>query len=531
MSAAQWWRVLVTDPLPEEGLARLRAAADLVTDYRPLHGPALLAAIGEYDALIVRSGTAVDRLLLERGERLKIVGRAGVNVDNIDVAAATERGIMVMNTPEAVSVAAAEHTLALLLALCRRLPAADASVRRGEWRRGLFLGQQLSGLTLGLVGFGRVGRLVAERARAFGLNVLAFDPYVDDDLARRADVTLVTLDELLARADIVSVHAAVRDAAAPLLGAVELSQLRPGALLVNTARGALVDEAALLQALTSGRLGGAALDVFAAEPPGRSPLFDLPNVVVSPHLGASTLEAQRAVAVQIAEQVSEALRGQNYRNVVNLPFMAGPDFRLARPYLELAEKLGALQAQLADGPITRVEVETRGEGLAELIKPIAVALLTGLLRRTLTEPVNYVNAPALAAEHGLAITQARGLPLVDYPNLLSCRVTWDSGQRLAAGTLFGGSDARLVQMDGTRLDARPEGHALVMTSRDVPGVIGSVGTLLAQFAVNVAEWRLGRDAPGGTALSFINLDDAPPAAALDAIQALPQVIHARAIRL
>jgi D-3-phosphoglycerate dehydrogenase len=253
--------------------------------------------------------------------------------------------------------------------------------------------------------------------------------------------------------------------------------------------------------------------------------------VVAPHLSSSTVEAQRDVAVQIAQQVLDALRGHNYRNVVNLPFIAGPDFRLVRPYLELAEKLGALQNQLATGPITTVEVEVKGEGMAELVRPIAVALLTGLLRNSLSESVNYVNAPTLAAERGLTITQTRGMQLVDYPNLLSCRVSWAGGQRLVAGTLFGGSEARLVQVDDTRMDARPEGHALVMFSRDVPGVIGIVGTLLAQFGVNIAEWRLGRDAPGGRALSFINLDEAPPPAALASIQALPQVIEVRVIRL
>jgi len=529
------FRILVTDPLPDEGLALLRAAADAQTDYRPelgtRNGDELLTAAADYDALIVRSGTAVSQALIENCARLKIIGRAGVALDHIDIAAATERGIMVMNTPESAALSAAEHTLALLLALCRHLPAADASLRRGEWDRSRYWGIQLDGKTLGLIGFGRVGRLVAPRAHAFGLNVLAYDPYIDPDIARRANVTLTTLDDLLARSDIVSLHPLLAEGPRQILGAAELAQMKPGARLVNTAHGALVDEAALLAALQSGRLAGAALDVFAVEPPGRSPLFELPNVVVAPHLSSSTVEAQRDVAVQIAQQVLDALRGQNYRNVVNLPFIAGPDFRLVRPYLELAEKLGALQSQLASGPITKVEVEVKGEGMTELVRPIAVALLTGLLRDTATEPVNYVNAPALAAERGLTITQTRGMQLVDYPNLLSCRASWADGQRLIAGTLFGGSEARLVQVDDMRMDARPEGHVLVMFSRDVPGVIGLVGTLLAQFGVNIAEWRLGRDAPGGRALSFINLDEAPPPAALDSIRALAPVIAVRAIRL
>ncbi|MGQ0602825.1 MAG: phosphoglycerate dehydrogenase [Anaerolineales bacterium] len=525
------YRILATDPLPEEGLEILRAAEDAQTDAKRLQGEELLNAIGDYDALIVRSGTAVDRALIERAAKLKIIGRAGVAVDNIDIAAATERGIMVMNTPEPVSVSAAEHTLGLMLALCRHLPAAYLSMREGEWNRGRYLGAELKGKTLGLIGFGRVGKLVAERARGFGMHVLACDPYIDDAVAREAGITLATLDEVLSRSDVVSLHASLTGAKLKLLGATEFGKMKRGARFINTARGELVDEAALYEALKDGHLAGAALDVFAKEPPVNSHLLNLPNVVAVPHLGASTVEAQREVAVQIAHQVLEALHGLHFRNVVNLAFVAGPDFRLRKPYLELAEKLGALQSQLAGGPITRVEVEVKGESVVGLVKPIAVALLAGLMRQLTKEAVNYVNAPALAAERGIAITQTRGMQLVDYPNLISCRVSWEGGQRLAAGTLFGGAEGRLVQMDAVRMDAKPEGHALVMQSKDVPGVIGIVGTLLAQFGVNIAEWRLGRDAPGGTALSFINIDGAPPQSALDAIQRLPQVIDVRAIEL
>jgi D-3-phosphoglycerate dehydrogenase len=531
------YRILITDPLPDEGLALLRAAPEVRADYLPLHGDELLARIGEYDALIVRSGTAVTREVIERGARLKIIGRAGVHVGNIDIAAATERGIMVLNTPESVSVSAAEHTLALILMLCRKLSAAEASLRRGEWKRGLFLGAQLHGKTLGLIGFGKVGRLVAARALGFGMSVLTYDPYIEPEAARHAEVTLVTLDELLTRSDIVSLHCTLTDETQHLIGAGELRKMKASAFLVNIARGGLVDETALMAALEAGQIAGAALDVFETEPPLGSPLLHFGNVALTPHLGASTVEAQHEVAIQIAEQVLEALRGTSYRNIVNLPFDAGPDFRRARPYLDLAEKIGALQCQLAGARPSRIEVEVKGEGMTELVRPIAVALLTGLMRGLIgnADTVNYINAPTLAAEHGLAITQTRGMKLVDYPNLLSCRVSWGGpageGQRLVAGTLFGGSEGRLVQMDGIRMDARPEGHVLVMFSRDVPGVIGVVGTLLSQYGVNIAEWRLGRDAPGGTALSFINLDDAAPPAALAVLNALPQIIEARAIHL
>jgi D-3-phosphoglycerate dehydrogenase len=482
---------------------------------------ALLERIGDYDALIVRSGTPVDAEVLRRGRRLRVVARAGRSFDNIDVAEATALGIMVMHTPQAYAVAAAEHTLALMLALARHVPAADAAARRGAVDRGEFLGSQLAGKVLGLVGFGRVGQLVAARALAFGMRVLAYDPYMDDDEARRAGVTPATLDEVLTRADYLTLHAALTSETDHLLGADEIARLKPGARVINGARAELVDETALAEALRAGRLAGAALDVFAEG----SPLLALPNVVAAPHLGGSTLEAQQAVSVEIAQQVLEALRGVDYRNVVNLSFMTGPDFAGVRPYLELAEKLGALQRQLAGGPPRRVEVEVRGEAVERLVKPVAVALLKGLLSGGVAGEVNYINAPLLAAQQGLAVSQARGLELADYTNLVSCRVSWEGGQRLAAGTLFGGVEPRVVQLDAVRMDARPAGHALVMRSRDIPGVIGAVGTLLAQHQVNIAEWRLGRDHPGGTALSFINLDCALPPGAREALEALPQVVE------
>jgi D-3-phosphoglycerate dehydrogenase len=298
---------------------------------------------------------------------------------------------------------------------------------------------------------------------------------------------------------------------------------------VNTARGALVDEAALAQALRAGRLAGAALDVFQVEPPAGSPLLEAPNVVLAPHLGGSTRQAQRQVSLEVARRVADALAGRSFEHVVNLPFMAGPDFAALRPYLQLAERIGALLSQLAGAPLRRAEIEVRGPDVAGLLKPAATALLTGLLRGRLPPPVNFVNAPALAAEHGLVVGQARGLDDTGYTNLISCRLSWDGGQRLAAGTLFGGVESRIVQLDDFRMDARPEGHALMMRSRDVPGVIGAVGSLMRDHGVNIAEWRLGRDRPGGTALSFINLDAPIPPAGLAALRELPEVIEARTL--
>lgn len=521
------YHILVVDQILPEGLAVLRAAPDAVTDDLRLTRAELLARVPDYDALIIRSGTAIDHDLIEQSVRLKVIGRAGISLNNVDIAAATERGVMVLNTPQANSLATAEHTLALMLAVCRHLPQAEAALRQRVWERSRFLGTQLQGKTLGLVGFGRVGQLVAVRALAFGMDVLAYDPYLDLELARQLRVTVVPFGDVLARADFVSLHATLTPDTHHLIGAVELASTKPGAMLVNTAHGDLIDEHALHTALTSGHLAGAALDVFTHEPPFDSPLLQLPNVVCTPHLGASTVEAQRNVSIQVAEQVLEALRGTDYRNVVNLPFIPGPNFQQTRPYLDLAEKIGALHAQLAGGPITQVEVEVKGEGMTDWVKPVAVALLKGMLGAE----ANYINAPALAAERGLMISQTRGLPGADYKNLILCRARWNSGQRLIAGTLFGGVESRIVLLDNFRMDAKPEGTVLVMFSRDVPGVIGKVGTLLYQFAINVAEWRLGRDAPGGTALSFINLDAPMSMEGLAALRALPEVVEARTVRL
>ncbi len=526
------FHILVVDEILPEGMSLLRAATDAQVDDARVSRTELEARIGTYDAVITRSQTPVDAALLALAAKLKVVARAGLSLDNIDIEAATDRGVMVMHTPEAYSLSAAEHTLALMLALCRQVPAADAAMRRGEWARERFTGAQLHGKTLGLVGLGRVGRLVAARAQAFGMAVLAYDPYTTDEAAvRRLGVTLATLDEVLAQADFVSLHAELTPETTHLIGRAELAQMKPGARLINCARGALVDEAALAEALRTGRLAGAALDVFTQEPPADDGLSTLPNVVLTPHIGASTTETQREASAQIARQVLGALRGTDYTNVVNLPFAVNADFTRARPYLELAERIGALQSQMAEGLVQQVEVEVKGAEMNGLVKAVAVALLKGLLSHRLPGTVNYVNAPVLAGQHGVTIAQARGLETADYANLISCRVRWPGGQRTIAGTLFGGAESRIVQLDQFRMDARPQGQVLIMHSRDVPGVIGIVGTLLYHYGVNIAEWRLGRDTPGGTALSFINLDSVVPPESLVALRALPQVVDVRTVWL
>ncbi len=530
------YKILITDDLGTAGMAMLAAAPDVQADVVKLPSREKLASIlGNYDAIITRSGTPLDAQTLRSATSLKIAARAGVGVDNIDVDAASLQGILVMNTPEANTLAATEMTMTLLLSLCRRLPLANASLRRGEWTRGKFTGVELNGKVLGVVGLGRIGSRVATRCQAFGMRVIAYDPYISEEIAGQLRVGLVgTLDELLQEADVVTVHTPLTDETRGMIGAAQIEQMKQGARLVNCARGGIIDEEALYAALISGRLAGAALDVYTSEPPGPDlvqRLLALENVVASPHIGANTLESQNEVAVQIVAQLLEALRGEGYRNVVNLPFAQGVEYHALRPYLDLAERIGALQMQLIHGRIGRVEVEFRGEEVEGFVKPLTVALLKGLLSPILGDSVNYVNAPHLADQRGITVSQARHPTCEDYSNLILCRVVSTKETRIIGGALFLRSQPRIVLLDDQRLDALPVGRALILTNRDVPGVVGQVGTLLGSMGINIAEWRMGRSSPGGSALSFINIDTPASPEALERLRALPTIIDVRQVNL
>lgn len=527
------YRILVSDKLGTAALDKLKEYPDIVVDVKTnLTKEQLIEIIPEYDGLIVRSGTQVTADVLAAGKKLRVVGRAGVGVDNIDIKAASMYGIIVMNTPGANSMATAELALALMLAASRNIPQAHASMNAGEWRRSDFVGTQLYHKVLGIIGLGRVGRLVAERAKAFGMEVLAYDPVVLEEAARDMGVLLVELDELLAKSDYITLHAALVPATDKLINATTISQMKDGAILINDARGKLIDEQALADALKSGKLAAAAIDVYSSEPPtADNPLLSLPNVVHIPHLGASTREAEREVGIQIAAQVVSALRGTDFSYAVNMPFELKGDFADVKPYLDLAETLGRLHAGLADKPVQRLEIEVQGDVVGGLVRAIGAGLLKGVLASDSPVPVNYINAPTLANERGISTTQALGLNNLDYPNLVTCRAIWDGGHRLLAGVLFGGSEPRIVQIDEYRLEARPEGIVLIMQNQDVPGVIGQVGTLLANHNVNIGEWRLGRVHPGGEALSFINLDSEPSEAVLSELAHIKAVTQAKVVVL
>jgi D-3-phosphoglycerate dehydrogenase len=521
-------RILVADPLQAAGLEILRESGAEVRVLSDEERPRLLELLPGHDALIVRSMTKVTREVLEAGRGLKVVGRAGIGVDNIDVAAATEHGVLVVNAPTANLLSATEHTLALLLAVARNVPAADASMKAGEWDRKRFVGTELQGKTLGVVGFGRIGQKVAERARAFGMEVLAHDPYLDPAAARRLDVELVELDRLLPRADVVTLHTPMTEATRGLLSAERIRTMKEGALLINCARGGLVDEAALLAALESGRLAGAGLDVFAEEPPRDLALVGHPKVVATPHIGAQTREAQKRIAVETSRMLLAALDGSLAVTAVNLPFAATGT--RGEPYLRLGERLGRLASGLVGGAAESLQVDLWGID-EPLRAPLAVAALKGALEPFLGEAVNYVNAERIAEARGIAVVRSTHAGAGDYPHLVG--VTLAGGGREAAvqGTLFGERDPRVVGFEGFRLEFRPEGKLLVLRNLDVPGVVGRIGTLLGEAGVNIGDIHLARQDGGAReqALAVLRLDQEPGPETLRALMALPEVSWAQVV--
>ncbi|MBN1219163.1 MAG: phosphoglycerate dehydrogenase [Anaerolineae bacterium] len=528
------YKILITDDLSPQGLAHLEQAEDIEFDIiKGLSVEDLARTIPGYDGLIVRSSVKVTEQVLQVADKLKVVGRAGMGVDNIDVEAASMRGVIVMNTPGANSVATAEHTMALLLALCRHVPQAYRKLIDGQWDRKRFTGIQLYRKTIGIVGMGRIGARVALRCQAFGMEVLTYDPYLADEVAEELKVERVDLDELFARSDFITLHAASTPETHHLINAETIAKMKDGVRIINTARGALIDEAALLAGLQSGKIAGAALDVFPEEPlPASSPFLSLDNVVLTPHLAASTVEAQRDVGTQIVDQMLDILHETDFRNVINFPLVDASILKTLRPYLNLAEKIGSLQTQLADDAIERVEVQIKGEEMEGHLKPITVAFLKGMLEPVLDQTVNYVNASHLAKRRGITVSQTSGGdPTLNYPNLISCRVEWNGGGHTIAATLFNHNEPRIVRIDGYRVDVRPEGIILVVSNHDRPGFIGTVGTLLGQHNINIAIWRYGRDKPYGEAISFIGVDVDVPENVIDTLREHELVVDVKKVFL
>ena len=523
-------RVLVTDTLAESGLAILRAADDIDLDYRAgLKGEALLQAVRESDALITRSGTAVTQELVNAGDRLRIIGRAGVGLDNVDVDACTARGILVINAPTANIMSATEHTMAMMLSLCRNIPEAHASVRRGEWNRSKFMGTELDGKTLGIIGLGRIGTRVTVRARAFGMRVIAYDPYISPTVAEKINAKLVSLDELLATADIITVHTPLTDETRGMIGAAEIAKMKDGVIALNIARGGIYEEQALADALNAGKIAGAAVDVYVEEPPGNEhPLVTAKNIILSPHIGANTIEAQDRVAVQTSEMVIDALRGSIFVSAVNLPF-EGLNDADAAPLIQLSEKLGLFAAQIVSGPITRAAVELWGVE-ERLTKILSVAALKGVLTPH-SDAVNFVNAESVAQNRGIAISSTTHPVPHDYTNLITFRAAAGREEICISGTLFSEKNQRIVSINNFRVEFKPEGHLIYVINRDVPGVVGKVGTLLGDREINIAEYNLARSGSGGKAMAIITVDSPLDPETLGFLKSFREMEEVKQVRL
>ncbi|WP_266079003.1 phosphoglycerate dehydrogenase [Haladaptatus caseinilyticus] len=523
-------KVLVTDPIADAGLDRLREAGYEVETAYDVEGDALLNAVTDANGLIVRSGTDVNRDVFEAASELVIVGRAGIGVDNIDIEAATEHGVIVANAPEGNVRAAAEHTVAMAFATARSIPQAHVRLKGGEWAKGDYLGTELNKKTLGIVGLGRVGQEVAKKLDSLGMELVAYDPYISEDLARQLGAELVELDECLDRADFLTVHTPLTPETEGLISDEELAQIE-GGYVVNCARGGVVDEEALASAVEDGILAGAAIDVFAEEPlPEDNPLLDVDDVIVTPHLGASTEAAQENVATSTADQVVAALKEEPVINALNAPSVEESAFPRVRPYIELAETAGKIATQLLDERIERIEVNYEGDIAEEEVDLVTASAQKGVFQ-PLEWQVNAVNAPQIAEERGVEVTESKTRQAADFQSLIAVTVESADEEITVEGTLFAGDDPRIVRIDGYRVDAIPHGHMLVARNHDKPGVIGFVGTVLGEHGINIAGMFNARETDGGEALSVYNLDDELTADAKRALEADERIIEVRSIGL
>lgn len=526
-------RVLIADKLESAGIELLQAAGIEVETRLGLKGEELAAALQEFDAAIVRSQPKVTAECLSNPGKLRAIARAGVGVDNIDVAAATRKGVVVMNTPGGNTVSAAEHTIALMLSLARRVPAADAVMKAGGWDRNKFVGTQVAGKVLGVVGLGRIGREVARRARGLDLSVIVLDPFVTAAKAMELGCEVATsLDDLLPRVDFLTVHVPLSDETKSLIGARELALMKKTARVLNVARGGIIDEKALAEALAAGTLAGAGVDVFSTEPiPADNPLIKAPNIVLTPHLGASTVEAQENVAVEAAQLIADYLLRGQVANAVNMPAVNPAELAEARPFVDLARRLGLLQAQLAHGAIQKATLTYKGELAGKKTRLLTAAFTAGLLEYRLSAGVNLVNAEVLARERGIEIAESSNPKKGDFAALLHSEVQTDQATTIAAGTLFGDQYVRLVQLNSYRMEGYLDGVLLVFLHRDVPGLIGFVGSIFGKHSVNIAQMTVGRQTPGGEAIGILNLDSPPPEEALNEVKQHSHISNVSVVKL
>ena len=524
-------RVLISDALSPAAVEIFKDRG-VDVDFQPNLGKdkdKLAAIVGKFDGLAVRSATKVSPKILERADQLKVIGRAGIGVDNIDIASATAKGIIVMNTPFGNSITTAEHAITLMLSLARQIPQADASTQAGKWEKNKFMGVEITGKTLGIIGCGNIGSIVADRAIGLKMKVIAYDPFLSPERAIALGVEKVELADLIRRADFITLHTPLTDKTRNILSAETLAATRKGVRIVNCARGGLVDEEALRASLDSGQVAGAAFDVFTEEPATANPLFGHPNVVCTPHLGAATMEAQENVALQIAEQVSDYLLRGAITNAVNFPSITAEEAPQLRPFIMLAEKLGSFAGQLTETGISKVQIACEGEVAKMNTRAITCAAIAGLLRPIL-EGVNVVSAPVIAKERGIAVEEIKREGECDYESLVTVTVTTERMTRNVSGTVFADGRPRIVNVKGIRLDAEFGASMLYITNLDRPGFIGRFSSVLGEAGINIATFHLGREAPGANAVALIEVDGDVPAEVLAKVQALPQVRQAKSLR-
>ncbi|MCC6924527.1 phosphoglycerate dehydrogenase [Novosphingobium sp.] len=521
-------RVLISDKMDPNAAAIFRERGCEVDEITGETPEQLIARIGDYDGLAIRSSTKVTPAVLAAATNLKVVGRAGIGVDNVDIPAASAQGVVVMNTPFGNSITTAEHAIALMFALARQIPEANAQTQAGKWPKNDFMGVEVTGKTLGLIGAGNIGSIVASRALGLKMKVVAFDPFLTPERAVEMGVEKVELDSLLARADFITLHTPLTDQTRNILSRENLAKTKPGVRIINCARGGLIDEAALKDALDSGHVAGAALDVFQTEPAKESPLFGTPNFICTPHLGASTNEAQVNVALQVAEQMADYLVSGGVTNALNMPSLSAEEAPKLKPYMALAERLGSLVGQLTTGSIPRISIHVEGAAAELNPKPIVAAVLAGFLR-VQSATVNMVNAPFLAKERGIEVREIRSEKEGDYHTLVRVSVKTDAGERSVAGTLFSNSEPRLVELFGIKVEAELDGHMMYIVNEDAPGFIGRIGTLLGENGINIGTFNLGRREAGGEAVLLLSVDSKVSTGLLDQARKLPGVKRVMAL--
>lgn len=522
-------KILVSDPVSDQGIQILKKEfdVDIATGLEPSE---LIKRIGDYEALIVRSETQVTKDVINAGKKLKIIGRAGVGVDNIDVSAATERGIIVVNAPEGNTISAAEHTIAMMMAMSRNIPQANASLKSKKWDRKKFMGVEVRDKVLGVIGLGRIGAEVTKRAQGMEMKILAYDPFISRERANELGAELTTVEDIVKRADYITVHTPLTKDTKDLISSKEFAVMKKGARLINCARGGIINEEALAKAVRDGIAGGAAIDVFVKEPPFDSPLLELDRVIVTPHLGASTEEAQINVAVSVAEQIVNALKGMPVKNAINMPYVKPDVLKIIEPYLPLAEKLGKLCTQLIGSNYAKAEIIYSGEIADQNVAPLTLAVLKGLLEPVLGAGVNYINAPGIAKERKIKVIESKSKTVEGYPSQISVKLSRKDEEKYVSGSVIG-KEARIVQIDAYRIDVVPSGYMIVARHEDHPNIIGPCCMILGKNNINIAGMQVGRITIGGEAIMVLNIDSEVSDGILNGIRSVDGILDAKLVVL